>query len=59
MTDAVLAVRLSAEIKEQVEKWAREEDRSISNFVRRLIEAERARRASAAAQSKNRESTAA
>lgn len=59
MTDAVLAVRLSAEIKEQVEKWAREEDRSISNFVRRLIEAERTRRASAAAQSKNRETIAA
>lgn len=41
----ILAIRLPQEVKEQVEQWAEEDDRSVSNFLRRLIEAERARRA--------------
>lgn len=43
--DALLAIRLPEELKEQVENWAKEDDRSVSSFLRRLIEAERARRA--------------
>jgi predicted transcriptional regulator len=46
--DALLAIRLPAEVKEQVEQWAAEDDRSVSSFLRRLIEAERARRTQSA-----------
>lgn len=32
------------EIKALLEQWAREEDRSVSNFLRRMIEREKERR---------------
>lgn len=51
--DALLAIRLPVEVKEQVGQWAKEDDRSVSSFLRRLIEAERARRVAQSTQPKN------
>ena len=42
--DVYLGIRVSAETKQLLEQWSTEDDRSVSSFLRKLIEAERIRR---------------